>query len=106
MMAVANRGSAKIITPAADWMRWAQVREPDDEEEGILDLAVQPDDSGEAAEHFALAALAQHRNVGAAFGLGVGAGRKGRFMMPPPPIEGLAVCRAVRRGASAGTARH
>ena len=28
MIAVANRGSAKIITPAADWMRWAQVREP------------------------------------------------------------------------------
>ena len=28
MMAVANRGSAKIITPAADWIRWAQVREP------------------------------------------------------------------------------
>ena len=28
MMAVAKRGSAKIITPAADWMRCAQVREP------------------------------------------------------------------------------
>ena len=28
MIAVANRGSAKIITPAADWIRWAQVREP------------------------------------------------------------------------------
>ena len=28
MMAVAKRGSAKIITPAADWMRWAQVRDP------------------------------------------------------------------------------
>ena len=28
MIAVANRGSAKIITPAADWMRCAQVREP------------------------------------------------------------------------------
>ena len=27
-MAVAKRGSAKIITPAADCMRWAQVREP------------------------------------------------------------------------------
>ena len=28
MIAVAKRGSAKIITPAADWIRWAQVREP------------------------------------------------------------------------------
>ena len=28
MIAVANRGSAKIITPAADWIRCAQVREP------------------------------------------------------------------------------
>ena len=28
MMAVANRGSANTITPAADWIRWAQVREP------------------------------------------------------------------------------
>ena len=28
MMAVPKRGSAKIITPAADCMRWAQVREP------------------------------------------------------------------------------
>jgi hypothetical protein len=37
----------------------------DDEEEGILDLAVQPDDAGEAAEHFALAALLQNRLAGA-----------------------------------------
>ena len=28
MIAVAKRGSAKIITPAADWIRCAQVREP------------------------------------------------------------------------------
>ena len=32
----------------------------DDEEEGVLHLAVQPDDAGQAAEHFALAAFAQH----------------------------------------------
>ena len=38
----------------------------DDEEEGVLDLAVQPDDAGQAAEHLALAALAQDRRVGAA----------------------------------------
>ncbi len=28
MIAVAKRGSAKIMTPAADWIRCAQVREP------------------------------------------------------------------------------
>ncbi|MGC4075750.1 MAG: hypothetical protein QM702_01685 [Rubrivivax sp.] len=39
---------------------------PDDEEEGVLDLAVQPDDAGEAAEHLALAAFAQHRGVATA----------------------------------------
>ena len=33
----------------------------DDEEERVLDLAVQPDDAGQAAEHLALAALAQDR---------------------------------------------
>ena len=40
----------------------------DDEEERVLDLAVQPDDAGQAAEHLALAALAQHRRVAAATG--------------------------------------
>ena len=39
----------------------------DDEKEGVLDLAMQPDDAGEAAEHLALAALAQHRALAAAF---------------------------------------
>ena len=43
----------------------------DDEEKGVLDLAVQPHDAGEAAEHLALATLAQHRNV-------IAAGRGGR----------------------------
>ena len=38
----------------------------DDQEEGILDLAVQPDDAGQAAEHLALAALAQDRPLAAA----------------------------------------
>jgi hypothetical protein len=28
MIAVAKRGSANTITPAADWIRWAQVRDP------------------------------------------------------------------------------
>ncbi len=36
----------------------------DDEEEGVLDLAVEPDDPGQPAEHLALAALAQHRRQG------------------------------------------
>ena len=35
----------------------------DHEEERVLDLAVQPDDAGQAAEHLALAALAQHRRL-------------------------------------------
>ena len=38
------------------------------QKEGILHLSVQPDDSREAAEHFALAALAQDRQVAAAAG--------------------------------------
>jgi hypothetical protein len=67
-MAVAKRGSAKIITPAADWIRWAQVREPTTRKERILNLAVQPHDAGEAAEHLALAAFAQHGRRAAAGG--------------------------------------
>jgi hypothetical protein len=43
-----------------------------DEEEGVLDLAVQPDDAGEAAEDLALAALAQDERLAAAAGLGGG----------------------------------
>ncbi len=38
----------------------------DDEEEGVLDLAVQPHDPGQAAEDLPLAALAQHRGIGTA----------------------------------------
>ncbi len=37
-----------------------------DQEEGVLHLAVQPDDSGEAAEHLTLATFAQNRGVEAA----------------------------------------
>ena len=40
----------------------------DDQEERILDLAMQPDDAGQAAEHFPLAALAQHRCIQASGG--------------------------------------
>ena len=36
----------------------------DDEEEGVLDPAVQPDDAGQSAEHLALALLAQDRMRG------------------------------------------
>jgi hypothetical protein len=42
----------------------------DDKEEGVLDFAVKPDDAGQATEHFALAALAQDRQVGAPRGGG------------------------------------
>ncbi len=38
----------------------------DHEEERVLYLAVQPDDAGQPAEHFALAAFAQHRRIEAA----------------------------------------
>jgi len=40
---------------------------PDDQEEGVLDPTVQPDDAGEAAEDLPLAALADDRHLGAAF---------------------------------------
>ena len=49
----------------------------DDQEEGVLDLAVQPDDAGQAAEHLALAPLAQDRGVGAAGGRRAGWGGTG-----------------------------
>ena len=61
MIAVAKRGSAKIMTPAADWMQMGAGARADDQEERVLDFAMQPDDAGQAAEYFALAALAQHR---------------------------------------------
>ena len=41
----------------------------DDQEERILDLAVQPDDAGQAAEDFTLAPLAENRRVFAAGGI-------------------------------------
>ena len=68
-----KRGSAKIITPAADCSRWAQVRTADDQEEGVLHLAVQPDDPGQPAEHLALAAFPQDGRVAAAGGGGIAA---------------------------------
>ena len=37
----------------------------DDKEKRILDLAMQPDDAGEAAKHLALAAFAKHGHFGA-----------------------------------------
>ena len=84
----------------------------DHEEEGVLDLAVQPDNAGEAAEDLALAALAQH-----AIGIG-GPARRDRqgdgasagahdtdpdATQPPPDAAavaawapGCACCRAAR----------
>ena len=40
----------------------------DDQKEGVLHLAVQPDDAGQAAEHLALAALLEDGRVAAAGG--------------------------------------
>src|SRR5208283_2227817 len=55
---------AKIITPAADCIRWAGAA-ADDQEEGVLDSAVQPDDARQPAENLALSALAQDGKVAA-----------------------------------------
>ena len=47
------------------------------QEEGVLNLAMQPDDAGEAAENLALAALLHHGGGGAARNGGDGAGAEG-----------------------------
>jgi len=58
-----------------------------DQEERVLHLAVHPDDAGQPAEHLALAALAQHRHLGAAAGVGArfdgGTGVHSATAMPP-----------------------
>ena len=67
----------------------------DHQEEGVLDLAVKPDDAGQAAEDFALAALLQHRGIGAAHRAASSA---------PEGAPAWRRCRpAGRRAASAGT---
>ena len=79
----------------------------DDQEERVLDLAVQPDDAGQPAEHLALAALAQHRRVacsrlrdaGAHESLGMRRALAERRHGPVRPRR-----RAGRRAASARTA--
>jgi hypothetical protein len=38
------------------------------QEEGVLDLAMQPDNAGQATENLSLAALTQDRRVGTASG--------------------------------------
>ncbi len=65
------------------------------EEEGILHLAVQPDDAGQAAEHLALAALLQDRRVAAAAGgrgreRGVHAAASDRASLPASSLAGAA----------------
>jgi hypothetical protein len=60
-----------------------------DQEKGILDLAVQPDDAGQSAEHLALPALAQDRDVAAA--RDEGGHRNGRVAAhPTSPSAGAA----------------
>ncbi len=92
----AGRGLQQVRTGAA----------AHDQEEGVLHLAVQPDDAGQAAEHLALAAFLQN---GVALQPAVGRSR----LMPLP----LRPCGSLRRGhprprhpagpcaASTGTAR-
>ena len=77
-----------------------------DQEEGVLDLAVQPDDAGEPAEHLALAALAQHREVRAALGRG---GERAHPASPSAASAGAAswlrrAARSLRRNCVAFTA--
>ena len=59
-----GRGEARLREDHHAGRRLEQVRagaRADDEEEGVLHLAVQPHDAREAAEHLALAPLAEHR---------------------------------------------
>jgi len=60
----------------------------DDQKEGVLHLAVQPDDAGQAAEHFALAALHQHRGLSTA---DVGMDRDDRAHDAAPTAGSLAL---------------
>jgi hypothetical protein len=65
----------------------------DDEKERVLDLAVQPDDAGQAAEHLALSLLAQHVEGGRL----VHDGKKGGGHRVPPVAvasAGDAICTA------------
>jgi hypothetical protein len=64
------------------------------QEEGVLDLAVQPDDAGQAAEHLALAAFAQHRDVAQP-----GAGRMSMTAFMPGPLRWRLAPPAQPRGA-------
>ena len=81
MMAVANRrfGEDHHAGGGLDQVR-AGAR-TDDQEEGILDLAVQPDDPGQSAEYLPLASLTQDRPLAASFRLGCG-GEKGHDCCP------------------------
>ncbi len=56
----------------------------DHQEEGVLHLAVEPDDAGQPAEHLALAALLQDRRVAASAGHGEGPA-KGHAGTPAAP---------------------
>ncbi len=59
-----GRGEARLGEDHHAGGRLDQVRagaRADDEEEGVLDLAMQPDDAGEAAKDLALAALVEDR---------------------------------------------
>ena len=68
----------------------------DDEEEGVLDLAVQPDDAGQAAEDLALAALLQHRRRARAACTRGQAGRRRRLGLDRDDRAHSAALRAAR----------
>jgi hypothetical protein len=62
-----GRGKARLCKDHHPGRRLQQMgagARADHQEEGILHLAVQPDDAGQPAEHRALAALAQHGRNG------------------------------------------
>ena len=67
----------------------------DDEEEGVLDLAMEPDDAGEAAEDLALPPFAQDRGaIGA--GRCDGGKRRGHAVAPSIARSGADCSRAAR----------
>jgi hypothetical protein len=70
----------------------------DYQEKGILDLAMKPDDAGQAAENFALPAFAQYSvRIGGRGGAEFG--RCAHFEYPSPWPDGAAESRGVSRAA-------
>ena len=103
MMAVANRGLGEDHYPGGRLDEMGAGARADDEEEGVLDLAMQPDDPGEAAEYRPLAALLPDLDAAggvevAELGMGIHRAPSGERTRRTGPGAG-------RRAASAGIAR-